>query len=140
MLARDGYPTGLVVQADGDPMDHREGGEALAELLGHHLITVEDSGDHEVYVLSGSNPRLEAYVERYLVDGGAAAGPGERARCASGAARSRGRLTRGEGPADGPSPSPSRRRPSAALAPRARRTWRRSGSRITSSPPSTIAT
>ncbi|WP_432154717.1 alpha/beta fold hydrolase [Streptomyces tricolor] len=69
VLARDGYPTGLVVQADGDPMDHREGGEALAELLGHHLITVEDSGDHEVYVLSGSNPRLEAYVERYLVDG-----------------------------------------------------------------------
>ncbi|MDQ0832546.1 pimeloyl-ACP methyl ester carboxylesterase [Streptomyces achromogenes] len=69
VLARDGYPAGLVVQADGDPMDHREGGEALAERLGHHLILVEDSGEHEVYVLSGSNPRLEAYVEGYLVDG-----------------------------------------------------------------------
>ncbi|WP_241518872.1 alpha/beta fold hydrolase [Streptomyces sp. CB03238] len=67
--ARDGYPVGLIVQADGDPLDDHEGGVAMAELLGHHLITVEDSGDHEVYVLSGSNPELEAYVEGYLVDG-----------------------------------------------------------------------
>ncbi|WP_232835294.1 alpha/beta fold hydrolase [Actinocorallia populi] len=67
--ARDGYPVGLIVQADGDPLDQYEGGVAMAELLGHHLITVEQSGDHEVYVLSGANPALEELVERYLVDG-----------------------------------------------------------------------
>lgn len=67
--AREGYPVGLIVQADGDPLDQHEGGVAMAELLGHRLITVEDSGDHEVYVLSGSNPALEAHVEAYLVDG-----------------------------------------------------------------------
>ncbi|MEC4017656.1 alpha/beta fold hydrolase [Streptomyces sp. H27-D2] len=66
--ARDGYPVGLVVQADGDPMDHYAGGVAMAELLGHHLITVEDSGDHEVYALVG-NPHVDAYVNRYLAEG-----------------------------------------------------------------------
>ncbi|WP_377274184.1 alpha/beta hydrolase [Peterkaempfera sp. SMS 1(5)a] len=65
---RDGYPAGLVVQADGDPMDHYDGGVAMAELLGHRLLTVADSGDHEVYALAG-NKELDAYVDRYLVDG-----------------------------------------------------------------------
>lgn len=65
---RDGYPVGLVVQADGDPMDHYAGGVAMAELLGHHLITVEDSGDHEVFALAG-NAAVDAYVHRYLADG-----------------------------------------------------------------------
>ncbi|MEY9876249.1 pimeloyl-ACP methyl ester carboxylesterase [Streptacidiphilus sp. MAP12-33] len=69
VLAREGYPAGVIVQADGDPMDHREGGEALAERLGHHLITVKDSGEHEVYLLAGANPALEALVEGYLVEG-----------------------------------------------------------------------
>ncbi|MGA4867679.1 alpha/beta fold hydrolase [Streptomyces lavendulocolor] len=66
--ARDGYPVGLVVQADGDPMDHYAGGVAMAERLGHHLITVEDSGDHEVYALLG-NPHVDDLVDAYLVDG-----------------------------------------------------------------------
>jgi pimeloyl-ACP methyl ester carboxylesterase len=67
-LGRDGYPVGLIVQADGDPMDHYDGGVAMAERLGHHLLTVEDSGEHEVYVLAG-NPHVDAVVHRYLVDG-----------------------------------------------------------------------
>ncbi|WP_101255210.1 alpha/beta fold hydrolase [Streptomyces barkulensis] len=67
-ITRDGYPAGLVVQADGDPLDHYEGGVAMAGLLGHTLLTVEDSGDHEVYALAG-NPGVDAHVERYLTDG-----------------------------------------------------------------------
>ncbi|MEU5537382.1 alpha/beta fold hydrolase [Streptomyces sp. NPDC020362] len=77
--ARDGYPVGLVVQADGDPMDHYAGGVAMAERLGHHLLTVEDSGEHEVYVLGG-NPYVDAVVHRYLVDGEL---PSRRAVCPS---------------------------------------------------------
>ncbi|MEU6534283.1 alpha/beta fold hydrolase [Streptomyces sp. NPDC047000] len=68
VLTRDGYPVGLIVQADGDPMDHYDGGVAMAERLGHHLLTVEDSGEHEVFVLGG-NPHVDAVVHAYLVDG-----------------------------------------------------------------------
>ena len=67
-VERDGYPVGLIVQADGDPMDHYAGGVAMAERLGHRLLTVADSGDHEVYALGG-NTAVDAVVERYLVDG-----------------------------------------------------------------------
>ncbi|GAB2840661.1 alpha/beta fold hydrolase [Lentzea nigeriaca] len=67
-ITRDGYPVGLVVQADGDAMDHYAGGVAMADRLGSHLITVEDSGDHEVYALC-ANPHVDALVNRYLVDG-----------------------------------------------------------------------
>jgi hypothetical protein len=56
------------VQADGDPMDHYAGGVAMAERLGHHLVTVEDSGDHEVYALI-RNAEVDGHVNRYLVDG-----------------------------------------------------------------------
>lgn len=62
------YPAGLVVQAEGDPFDHYSGGPATADLLGHHLITVVDSGEHEVYALCG-NEHVDALVNRYLVDG-----------------------------------------------------------------------
>ncbi|MCU1470924.1 MAG: tap 3 [Glaciihabitans sp.] len=68
VLTRE-YPVGLVVQADNDPMDPHEGGAAMADLLGHHLITVTDSGEHEIYRLSGDNPQLEKYVEDYLIGG-----------------------------------------------------------------------
>ncbi|MEU0130743.1 alpha/beta fold hydrolase [Streptomyces sp. NPDC006289] len=88
-LSREGYPTGLIVQADGDPMDHYDGGVAMAELLGHHLLTVEDSGEHEVYVLGG-NPHVDAVVHRYLVDGVL---PPERSSCP-------GRTPRPDVPAD----------------------------------------
>ncbi|MFS8100153.1 alpha/beta hydrolase [Lentzea alba] len=67
-LAQPGYPKGLVVQADGDPMDRYEGGVVLAELLDHPLVVIEDSGDHEVYALAG-NEVLDALVDDYLVDG-----------------------------------------------------------------------
>lgn len=67
-LAQPGYPRGLVVQADGDPMDRYEGGVVLAELLDHPLVVIEDSGDHEVYALAG-NEVLDELVDRYLVDG-----------------------------------------------------------------------
>ncbi|GAB2862543.1 alpha/beta hydrolase [Actinocorallia aurea] len=66
---RDGYPVGLIVQADGDPMDSYEGAVAMAELLGHHLVTLTDSGEHEVYGLGGPNPALDRIVEDYLIGG-----------------------------------------------------------------------
>jgi pimeloyl-ACP methyl ester carboxylesterase len=78
-LVRDGYPVGLVVQADGDPMDHYAGGVAMAERLGHHLITVDDSGEHEVYARCG-NSDLDTIVHRYLVTGEL---PPPRTTCAS---------------------------------------------------------
>jgi pimeloyl-ACP methyl ester carboxylesterase len=67
-LERAGYPAGLVVHADSDPMDPYEGGVALAERLGHRLITVADSGDHEVYALAG-NRQVDDLVARYLLHG-----------------------------------------------------------------------
>ncbi|MFB7942133.1 alpha/beta fold hydrolase [Streptomyces sp. NPDC056049] len=67
-ITRGDHPVGLVVQADGDIMDHVDGGVAMAGRLGHHLVTVTDSGDHEVYVLCG-NPRVDAVVHRYLTEG-----------------------------------------------------------------------
>ncbi|MEW2400548.1 alpha/beta fold hydrolase [Streptomyces sp. NPDC046862] len=67
-LVRDGYPAGLVVHADGDPIDHYPGGAALAERLGHRLVTVRDCGGHEIYAFS-RNPHVDAVVEAYLIDG-----------------------------------------------------------------------
>jgi pimeloyl-ACP methyl ester carboxylesterase len=67
-LVRDGYPAGLVVQADSDAMDPYAGGVAMARRLGHRLVTIADSGDHEVYALLG-NPHVDAVVNRYLIDG-----------------------------------------------------------------------
>ena len=64
----EGLSPGLVVHADGDPTDHYEGGAAMAERLGYRLITVADSGQHEIYALNG-NPAVDALVDAYLVDG-----------------------------------------------------------------------
>jgi pimeloyl-ACP methyl ester carboxylesterase len=65
---RDVYPAGLVVQAEGDPLDNYEGGVGMAERLNHRLITVADSGDHEVYLL-GNNKAVDEICTRYLVEG-----------------------------------------------------------------------
>jgi pimeloyl-ACP methyl ester carboxylesterase len=65
---REGYPAGLVVQAEGDPLDNYEGGVGMAQRLRHRLVTVADSGDHEVYLLGG-NPAVDEIGDRYLVDG-----------------------------------------------------------------------
>jgi pimeloyl-ACP methyl ester carboxylesterase len=62
------YPTGIIVHADGDPIDHYSGGAAMAARLGQRLITVVDSGQHEIYALSG-NPEVDALVNSYLLDG-----------------------------------------------------------------------
>ncbi|MFC8858588.1 alpha/beta fold hydrolase [Streptomyces sp. NPDC057144] len=67
-LVRDGYPAGLVVHADGDPVDHYPGGVALARRLGHRLVTVADSGQHEIYAFQ-RNKQVDEVVEAYLVDG-----------------------------------------------------------------------
>ncbi|MFF8870334.1 alpha/beta fold hydrolase [Streptomyces massasporeus] len=64
----EGLSPGLVVHADGDPTDHYEGGAAMAKRLGYRLITVADSGQHEIYGLGG-NPAVDALVDAYLVDG-----------------------------------------------------------------------
>lgn len=63
-----GYPAGLVIQAEGDPLDNYEGGVGMAERLGHRLVTVADSGEHEVYVLSG-NPVVDELADRYFAEG-----------------------------------------------------------------------
>jgi pimeloyl-ACP methyl ester carboxylesterase len=67
-LERAGYPVGLVVHADGNQMDPFEGGAAMAQRLGHRLVTIADSGEHEVYALAG-NHGVDEVVGRYLIDG-----------------------------------------------------------------------
>lgn len=63
-----GQPRGLVVQADGDTLNHREGAETMARVLDHRLCLVTDSGDHEIYHRSGY-PEVDRIVEDYLVRG-----------------------------------------------------------------------
>jgi pimeloyl-ACP methyl ester carboxylesterase len=67
-VTRTNYPTGIVVQADSDPLDHHDGGYAMAARLRHRLITVSDSGEHEIYAL-GSNSGVDFLVNRYLMEG-----------------------------------------------------------------------
>ncbi|RKT53242.1 alpha/beta hydrolase [Saccharothrix australiensis] len=66
-LRRDGYPIGVVVQAEGDTQTQYESGPAMASRLGHSLITVRDEGRHGIY--GGANKCVNAAVDRYLVDG-----------------------------------------------------------------------
>jgi len=67
-VRREGYPPGLVVQADADPVDYHEGGRAMAARLDHRLVLVEDSGEHELYAL-GDNAAVDEHVNRYLMTG-----------------------------------------------------------------------
>lgn len=66
------YP-GLIVHADGDPINHYEGGAAMAARLGHRLVTVADCGQHEIYGLRG-NAAVDDIVDAYLVEGRLPAG------------------------------------------------------------------
>jgi pimeloyl-ACP methyl ester carboxylesterase len=66
-LSRNGYPVGVVVQAEGDTQTRYEGGPAMAARLADHLITVTDEGRHGIY--GGGNVCVEGKVDRYLVDG-----------------------------------------------------------------------
>ncbi|WP_073482102.1 alpha/beta fold hydrolase [Streptoalloteichus hindustanus] len=66
-LKRDGYQTGLVIQADGDTQTQYDGGPAMAERLRGHLISVADEGTHGFYGFG--NACVNRHVERYLIDG-----------------------------------------------------------------------
>ncbi|HUQ56083.1 alpha/beta fold hydrolase [Lentzea sp.] len=74
-IARNGYPVGVVVQSEGDTQTQYAGGPAMAERLGHNLITVVDEGKHGLY---NGNACVDAQVNRYLVDG---ALPGSSTQC-----------------------------------------------------------
>jgi TAP-like protein len=65
-LQRNGYPTGLVLQAEFDPATKYEGGAAMARKLRDHLITVVDDGSHGVYV---RNDCVTRQVDDYLIRG-----------------------------------------------------------------------
>ena len=65
-LQRKGYPTGLVIQAEGDGNTQYEGGPAMAARLGDNLITVRDDGTHGLY---GRNDCVTKKVDDYLING-----------------------------------------------------------------------
>ncbi|MDR7274835.1 alpha/beta hydrolase [Catenuloplanes atrovinosus] len=67
-LRRDGYPAGLVVQAEGDIQTPYPGGVTMAERLGNRLITVADDGNHGQYARRG-NTCVDTAVTAYLLDG-----------------------------------------------------------------------
>jgi pimeloyl-ACP methyl ester carboxylesterase len=67
-LTRTGYPTGLVVQAEGDVNTEYSGGVEMARRLDNRLITVADDGDHGQYARRG-NACVDDVVTRYLLDG-----------------------------------------------------------------------
>jgi pimeloyl-ACP methyl ester carboxylesterase len=65
-VARNGYPVGVVVQAEGDTQTEYAGGPAMAQRLHDNLITVADEGAHGEY---GSNPCVTEKINHYFVDG-----------------------------------------------------------------------
>jgi len=67
-VRRTGFATGVVVQAEGDPLTHYDGGPAMAGRLHDPLITVADDGSNEVFGVRG-NTCVDRLVTRYLVDG-----------------------------------------------------------------------
>ncbi|WP_051792864.1 alpha/beta fold hydrolase [Amycolatopsis jejuensis] len=76
-LKRDGYPTGIVIQADGDPATQYDGGPAMAATLADQLISVRDSGSHGHY---GTNKCVTERVDNYLINGIL---PSSRSECAA---------------------------------------------------------
>ncbi|MFI6100302.1 alpha/beta hydrolase [Lentzea sp. NPDC051213] len=75
-IGRNGYPVGVIVQSEGDTQTQYSGGPAMAERLGHNLITVKDEGKHGIY--GGGNKCVDERVNRYLIDG---ALPGSSSEC-----------------------------------------------------------
>ncbi|MCA2216434.1 alpha/beta hydrolase [Jidongwangia harbinensis] len=65
-VRRGDYPTGMVVQEEFDPQTPYEGGRAMADLLGHRLLTVPRDGYHVVH---GANPCVDAAIDDYLLNG-----------------------------------------------------------------------
>ncbi|TLW94779.1 alpha/beta fold hydrolase [Saccharomonospora piscinae] len=76
-LERDGYPTGVVIQGDGDPATQYAGGPAMADTLNHQLISVRDSGAHGHF---GINACVTEQVNDYLLHGVL---PPSRSECAA---------------------------------------------------------
>ncbi|PRY02737.1 alpha/beta hydrolase [Allonocardiopsis opalescens] len=69
-LERDGYPAGLVIQAEYDPQTAYEGGPAMARRLRGNLIIVTDDGGHGYFGLHGDGYGcVNDRVNRYLVHG-----------------------------------------------------------------------
>ncbi|MFB9907489.1 alpha/beta fold hydrolase [Allokutzneria oryzae] len=65
-LRRAGYPTGLVVQGDHDPVTGYAGGPVMASRMGYRLVSVVDSGVHGHYA---RNDCVTKVIDAYLVDG-----------------------------------------------------------------------
>nr|CEL21911.1 probable exported protease [Kibdelosporangium sp. MJ126-NF4]CTQ92691.1 probable exported protease [EC:3.4.-.-] [Kibdelosporangium sp. MJ126-NF4] len=76
-LKRNGYPTGVVIQADGDPATQYDGGPAMASKLNNQLISVRDSGEHGHY---GNNKCVTKTIDNYLINGVL---PPSRSECAA---------------------------------------------------------
>ncbi|WP_199551589.1 alpha/beta hydrolase [Streptomyces sp. N35] len=72
-IQRDGYPRGLVVQAERDVNTPYEGGVAMADRLDHILLTVQD-GQHGQYLDQG-NACVDQQVAAYLLRGILPSGP-----------------------------------------------------------------
>ncbi|MBP2478966.1 pimeloyl-ACP methyl ester carboxylesterase [Crossiella equi] len=66
-ISRTGYPTGLVVHAEGDTQTAYPNGVAMAETLNHHLVSVPNDGEHGQF--GGGSACVDNTVNRYLVDG-----------------------------------------------------------------------
>jgi pimeloyl-ACP methyl ester carboxylesterase len=66
-LHRASYPTGLVVQEEFDPQTPYQGGLAMAELLGHRLVSVPQDGYHVAY--PSGNECVVATVNDYFLNG-----------------------------------------------------------------------
>ncbi|GLZ34629.1 tripeptidyl aminopeptidase [Lentzea sp. NBRC 105346] len=62
------YPTGLVINSDGDIQTPYANGQAMAEHLREPLISVSNSGIHGHYALRG-NACVDKLVNKYLVSG-----------------------------------------------------------------------
>ncbi|MCP3805567.1 alpha/beta hydrolase [Allokutzneria sp. A3M-2-11 16] len=65
-LHRFGYPAGLVVQGDHDPVTGYTGGPVMASRMGYRLVSVVDSGVHGHY---GRNDCVTKAIDSYLIDG-----------------------------------------------------------------------
>ncbi|SMD05081.1 alpha/beta fold hydrolase [Kibdelosporangium aridum] len=74
-LKRNGYPTGLVVQAEFDPSTQYDGGPAMAAKLNNSLISIADEGAHGLY---GRNDCATKKINEYLIGGVL---PGSRVTC-----------------------------------------------------------
>ncbi|WP_223198583.1 alpha/beta fold hydrolase [Solihabitans fulvus] len=66
-IKRDGYPVGLVIQAEGDAQTQYDSGPAMSTRLRDNLISVADDGTHGQY--GGHNDCVNAQVNHYLLDG-----------------------------------------------------------------------